>query len=73
MQKGHTEIELGHGTGMLGSMQCPPSAKACIDSTGKLIVSSAEPGYRTGHHTPSWRDAAEAMSFPMEQVEFKLG
>lgn len=73
MQQGHQLIGWGMATGIWEAMQMPASAKACIDATGKLIVSSATTDIGTGTYTVMAQIAAEAMGFPMEQVEFKLG
>tara|TARA_R110000764_G_scaffold90881_3_gene173469 strand:+ start:9167 stop:11371 length:2205 start_codon:yes stop_codon:yes gene_type:complete len=73
MQDGHQLIGWGMATGMWEAMQMPASAKACIDVTGKLIVSSATTDIGTGTYTVMTQIAAEAMGFPMDQVEFKLG
>lgn len=73
MQDGHQLVGWGMATGVWEAMQMPASAKACIDATGKLIVSSATTDIGTGTYTVMAQIAAEAMGFPMEQVEFKLG
>lgn len=73
MQDGHQLVGWGMATGIWEAMQMPASAKACIDATGKLIVSSATTDIGTGTYTVMAQIAAEAMGFPMEQVEFKLG
>ncbi|PCC99610.1 xanthine dehydrogenase family protein molybdopterin-binding subunit [Halopseudomonas pelagia] len=73
MQDGHQLVGWGMASGVWEAMQMPASAKACIDATGKLIVSSATTDIGTGTYTVMTQIAAEAMGFPMEQVEFKLG
>ncbi|MEH6493853.1 xanthine dehydrogenase family protein molybdopterin-binding subunit [Halopseudomonas sp.] len=73
MRDGHQLIGWGMATGMWEAMQMPASAKACIDATGKLVVSSATTDIGTGTYTVMTQIAAEAMGLAMEQVEFKLG
>jgi len=73
MRDGHQLIGWGMATGMWEAMQMPASAKACIDATGKLVVSSATTDIGTGTYTVMTQIAAEAMGFAMDQVEFKLG
>ncbi|MFT6466715.1 MAG: xanthine dehydrogenase YagR molybdenum-binding subunit [Halopseudomonas sp.] len=73
MQDGHQLVGWGMASGVWEALQMPASAKACIDATGKLVVSSATTDIGTGTYTVMAQIAAEAMGFPMEQVEFKLG
>jgi len=73
MRDGHQLVGWGLATGIWEALQMPASAKACIDASGKLIVSSATTDIGTGTYTVMAQIAAEAMGFAMDQVEFKLG
>lgn len=73
MREGHELIGWGMATGVWEAMQMPASAKACLESDGRLVVSSATSDIGTGTYTVMTQIAAAAMGVPLERVEFRLG
>jgi xanthine dehydrogenase YagR molybdenum-binding subunit len=73
MRDGNQLIGWGMATGVWEAMQMPAAAKACLESDGRLVVSSATSDIGTGTYTVMTQIAAAAMGLPMEQVEFRLG
>lgn len=73
MKEGHHLIGWGMATGVWEAMQMPASAKARLEASGQLTVSSATTDIGTGTYTVMAQIAADAMGLPMTQVKFVLG
>jgi xanthine dehydrogenase YagR molybdenum-binding subunit len=73
MRDGNLLVGWGMATGVWEAMQMPASAKACMDPSGRLVVSSATADIGTGTYTVMTQIAAAAMGVPLERVEFRLG
>lgn len=73
MRDGNLLVGWGLATGVWEALQMPASAKACMDPSGKLVVSSATADIGTGTYTVMTQIAAAAMGVPLERVEFRLG
>ncbi|MCQ4323666.1 aldehyde oxidase [Stutzerimonas stutzeri] len=73
LRDGHELIGMGMATGVWEAIQMPASARACLDSEGRLLVTSATADIGTGTYTAMTQIAAAAMGLPMAVVEFRLG
>jgi len=73
MRRGRQLVGWGMAGGVWEAMQNPASAKARIDSEGKITVSSATTDIGTGTYTVMTQIAAEAAGAPVEDVTFLLG
>lgn len=72
-REGHELIGWGMATGVWESMQKPASARARIDASGHLHVSSATTDIGTGTYTVMTQIAADSLGLGMHQVTFSLG
>jgi xanthine dehydrogenase YagR molybdenum-binding subunit len=73
MRQGRQLVGWGMAGGVWEAMQMPASAKASIDSSGKITVSSATTDIGTGTYTVMTQIAAEAAGVNPEDVTFVLG
>ncbi len=73
MRDGCQLIGWGMAGGVWEAMQMKASAKARIDTEGKLTVSSATTDIGTGTYTVMTQIAAQASGVAVENVEFVLG
>lgn len=73
LRDGHELIGMGMATGVWEAIQMPASARACLDSEGRLLVTSATADIGTGTYTAMTQIAAAAMGLPMAVVAFRLG
>lgn len=73
MRQGRQLVGWGMAGGVWEAMQMPASAKASIDSSGKITVSSATTDIGTGTYTVMTQIAAEAAGVKPEDVTFVLG
>jgi xanthine dehydrogenase YagR molybdenum-binding subunit len=73
MRQGRQLVGWGMAGGVWEAMQNPASAKASIDSSGKITVSSATTDIGTGTYTVMTQIAAEAAGVRPEDVTFVLG
>src|SRR5690606_39269398 len=71
LRDGHELIGMGMATGVWEAIQMPASARACLDSEGRLLVSSATADIGTGTYTAMTQIAAAAMGLPMAVVAFR--
>ncbi len=60
LREGRELIGWGMATGVWEAMQMPASAKACLESDGRLVVSSATADIGTGTYTAMTQIAADA-------------
>lgn len=73
LREGRELVGLGMATGVWEALQMPASARACLETDGRLIVSSATADIGTGTYTVMTQIAADTLGLPVEQVEFRLG
>jgi xanthine dehydrogenase YagR molybdenum-binding subunit len=73
MREGRQLVGWGMAGGVWEAMQNKASAKARIDSQGKLIASSATTDIGTGTYTVMTQIAAESAGVALENVTFLLG
>ncbi|HEY1608983.1 MAG TPA: xanthine dehydrogenase family protein molybdopterin-binding subunit [Paraburkholderia sp.] len=73
MRDGHELIGWGMATGSWDAMQSKASARAVLDASGHLTVSSATADIGTGTYTVMTQIAAEVLNLPMDDVTFALG
>jgi xanthine dehydrogenase YagR molybdenum-binding subunit len=73
MRQGRQLVGWGMAGGVWEAMQMPASAKASIDSSGKITVSSATTDIGTGTYTVMTQIAAEAVGVNPEDITFVLG
>jgi xanthine dehydrogenase YagR molybdenum-binding subunit len=73
MRQGQQLVGWGMAGGVWEAMQMKASAKASIDSDGKITVSSATTDIGTGTYTVMTQIAAEALGVKTQDVNFVLG
>ncbi|WP_430426318.1 xanthine dehydrogenase family protein molybdopterin-binding subunit [Maribacter litoralis] len=75
IEKKDDSVLVGYGmaTGCWEAMQQKSSAKAVLDSSGKLVVSSSTADIGTGTYTVMSQIAAETLGVSMKDVQFDLG
>jgi len=75
IEKKDDSVLVGYGmaTGCWEAMQQKSSAKAVLDSSGKLVVSSSTADIGTGTYTVMSQIAAETLGVSMMDVQFDLG
>jgi len=73
MRQGRQLVGWGMAGGVWEAMQMKASAKASIDASGKLTVSSATTDIGTGTYTVMTQIAAEAAGMTPQDVTFVLG
>lgn len=73
MRQGHQLVGWGMAGGVWEAMQQKASAKASLDHSGKLTVSSATTDIGTGTYTVMTQIAAQASGVSLQDVTFILG
>jgi xanthine dehydrogenase YagR molybdenum-binding subunit len=73
MREGRQLVGWGMAGGVWEAMQMPASAKASMDASGKLTVSSATTDIGTGTYTVMTQIAADAAGVNPDDVTFVLG
>ncbi|WP_405382059.1 xanthine dehydrogenase family protein molybdopterin-binding subunit [Maribacter sp. LLG6340-A2] len=75
IEKKDDSVLVGYGmaTGCWEAMQQKSSAKAVLDASGKLVVSSSTADIGTGTYTVMSQIAADTLGIDMEDVQFNLG
>ena len=73
MRDGNNLVGWGMASAAWYAIQAEASAKAVLDSDGRLTVASATEDIGTGTYTIMTQIAAESLGLPIEKVTFKLG
>jgi xanthine dehydrogenase YagR molybdenum-binding subunit len=73
MRDGNNLVGWGMASAAWDAIQLEASAKAVLDTDGRLTVASATGDIGTGTYTIMTQIAAESLGLPIEKVTFKLG
>ena len=73
MREGRELVGWGMATGMWDAMFMKTSAKARLEATGRLSISSSVSDIGTGTYTLMAQVAADTLGFPFEMIDVSLG
>ncbi|WP_114811134.1 xanthine dehydrogenase family protein molybdopterin-binding subunit [Paraburkholderia kururiensis] len=73
MREGRELVGWGMATGAWDAMQTEASARAVLDASGRLRVSSATADIGTGTYTAMTQIAADVLDIPLDDITFVLG
>lgn len=73
MREGRELVGWGMATGAWDAMQTEASARAVLDASGHLRVSSATADIGTGTYTAMTQIAADVLDIPIDDITFVLG